>query len=127
MTVLLDTTVLIDVLRKRRNRRALLAELVEQGHILATSALNIGEVYSGMRPEEEFETTAFLNSVQCFPITSEIARHAGSLKRAHEQEGRTLTLADMMVAATALAHGCSLITDNRKDFPVADLALHPLP
>ena len=80
-----------------------------------------------MRPEEEFETTAFLDSVLCFPITSEIARRAGSLKRSHEQKGRTLPLADMMVAATALAHGCSLMTDNRKDFPIVELTLHTLP
>jgi predicted nucleic acid-binding protein len=126
MTVLLDTTVLIDVLRDRRNRRILLADLVEQGHILATSALNIGEVYSGMRSEESAETDAFLDSLECFPLTAKIARHAGTLKHSYQLKGKTLTLADMIVAATALTHGCSLITDNRKDFPLAELTLHPL-
>jgi predicted nucleic acid-binding protein len=126
MTFLLDTTVLIDVLRKRRDRSNLLAELVEQGHTLATSALNLGEVYSGMRPQEELETSAFLDSLECFPVTAKIARQAGKLKRSHEQKGRTLTLADMIVAATALEHSCSLMTDNRKDFPLAELTLHPL-
>jgi hypothetical protein len=54
--VLLDTTVLIDALRNKRNRRALLAELAENGHILATSSINLGEVYSGMRPQEKPQT-----------------------------------------------------------------------
>jgi predicted nucleic acid-binding protein len=31
----------------------------------------------------------------------------------------------MIVAATALAHGCSLMTDNRKDFPLPELTLAP--
>jgi predicted nucleic acid-binding protein len=126
MTLLLDTTVLIDVLRNRHNRRTLLAQLVEQNHTLATSALNLGEVYAGMRPEEAADTDAFLGSLECFPITATIARHAGSLKRSHEQRGRTLTLADMIVAATALTHGCSLMTDNSKDFPLPELTLAPL-
>lgn len=126
MTLLLDTTVLIDVLRNRRNRRAQLAQLVEQGHTLATSALNIGEVYAGMRPEEAQATAAFLDSLECLPVTAAIARRAGSLKRSREQKGQTLTLADMFVAATALEHGFPLITDNRKDFPLPELVLHPI-
>jgi predicted nucleic acid-binding protein len=125
--VLLDTTVLIDVLRNKRNRRALLAELVESGHTLSTTALNIGEVYSGMRPQEEAQTEAFLSSLECYPLTAAIARRAGSLKHQWAQKGQTLTLADMIVAATALEHSLTLITDNRKDFPLSDLNLYPLP
>ena len=126
MIVLLDTTVLIDVLRNRGSRRHLLSDLVEQGHTLATSALNIGEVYAGMRPHEATETDRFLGSVESYPTTRAIARHAGMLKFAHSQKGKTLTLADMIVAATALAHNCSLMTDNIRDFPIEGLRLQPL-
>lgn len=125
LIVLLDTTVLIDVLRARASRRSQLAELVEGGHTLATTALNIGEVYAGMRTGEEARTEAFLSGLECFPITAAIARRAGSLKSKWAQKGRTLTLADMLVAAAALEHQLALMTDNRKDFPVADLHLLP--
>jgi predicted nucleic acid-binding protein len=124
---LLDTTVLIDVLRNKRNRRALLAELVENGHTLTTAAINIGEVYSGMRAQEEVQTETFLSSLECYPLTAAIARHAGSLKSKWAQKGQTLTLADMIVAATALEHRLTLMTDNRKDFPLSELNFHPLP
>ncbi len=127
MIVLLDTTVLLDVLRARQNRRSLLAELVAGGHVLATAAINIGEVYAGMRRGEENTTEAFLSSLECYPLTGAIARRAGSLKSAWAQKGRTLSLADMMVAATALEHGLSLMTDSRKDFPLAELSFYPLP
>jgi predicted nucleic acid-binding protein len=126
VTLLLDTTVLLDVLRARQNRRSLLAELVAGGHTLATAAINIGEVYSGMRPEEESRTEAFLSRLDCYPLTSAIARRAGALKSAWAKKGKTLSLADMIVAATALEHGLVLMTDNRKDFPLPDLKLHPL-
>ena len=127
MILLLDTTVLIDVLRGRQNRRVLLATLAAAGHTFATSAVNIGEVYAGMRASEEARTEAFLSTVDCYSVTGAIARRAGALKSTYARTGMTLKLADMMVAATALEHGLTLMTDNVKDFPVAELRLHPLP
>jgi predicted nucleic acid-binding protein len=127
LILLLDTTVLIDVLRARQDRRSLLAKLIESGHTLATAAINIGEVYSGMKSGEAAVTEAFLSSLECYPITSPIARRAGSLKSQWAQKGRTLTLADMIVAAVALEHDLTLMTDNRKDFPIPQLKFHPLP
>jgi predicted nucleic acid-binding protein len=35
--------------------------------------------------------------------------------------------ADVTVAAVALTHGLTLLTDNRKDFPMPELALYSLP
>jgi hypothetical protein len=125
--LLLDTTVLIDALRARHNRRSLLAELVETGHTLTTSAINIAEVYAGMRPGEAVATEAFLSNLECYSITPEVARRAGSLRQKWAQKGKTLTLADMIVAAVSLEHGLTLMTDNRKDFPIPELNFLPLP
>jgi predicted nucleic acid-binding protein len=120
-TVLLDTTVLIDVLRGRLDRRSLLTALVMSGRNLATSSISIAEVYAGMRPEEESRTSVFLSSLECYPVTEAIARRAGSLKSTRARKGQTLSLADMIVAATALEHGLTLATDNRKGFPLPEL------
>ena len=65
MILLLDTTVLVDVLCARHNRRSLLAELIAAGHVLATAAINIGEVYAGMRRGEENMSAAFLSELEC--------------------------------------------------------------
>lgn len=127
MILLLDTTVLIDVLRARQNRRLLLGDLVAGGHLLATSAINLAEVYAGMQSGEQTKTEAFLVSLECYPMTATIARRAGALKNASARKGRTLPLADMIVAATALEHGLTLMTDNRKDFSFPELNIYPLP
>lgn len=128
MILLLDTTVLIDVLRARKDRRGLLAGLVEGGHTLATSAMNIGEVYAGMRPAEEAGTDSLLTNLEHFAITPAIARKAGKLKSEAARKGKTVTLADMMVAAAAMQHGAKLMTDNHKDFlTVSGLEVFPLP
>lgn len=127
MILLLDTTVLIDTLRSRKDRRALLTDLLLQGHKLGTAAINIAETYAGMRVSETESTDVFLARLQCFPMTGDTARIAGSLKSRYAREGKTLSLPDMIVAATALEHSLTLLTDNVKDFPIEELKLFPLP
>jgi predicted nucleic acid-binding protein len=127
MRLLLDTSVLIDVLRSRNGRRELLAELARGGHSLTTSALNVAEVFAGTRPEEQPNTRAFLNALECDQLTRTAAQLAGTFKSKWAKKGRTLTLADAIIAAIALENGCILMTDNRKDFPMSELEHYPLP
>jgi predicted nucleic acid-binding protein len=127
MRLLLDTSVLIDVLRSRHGRRELLAELARGGHGLATTALNVAEVFAGMRPEEQRQTEAFLDALDCYALTRTAGQLAGSFKSKWARKGRTLTLADAIVAAIALERDCTLMTDNRKDFPMPELEYYPLP
>jgi predicted nucleic acid-binding protein len=127
MQLLLDTSVLIDALRLHRGRRQWLAGLVRAGHTLATSALNVAEVFAGMHPHEEARTQAFLSALECYEITARVAERAGKLKNYWHLRGRTLTLADTMVAAVALQRGCPLATDDRKNFPMSELVLYTLP
>lgn len=126
MLLLLDTSVIIDVLRRRRHRRELLAELTREGHTLSTTALNIAEVYAGMRPEEQRATEMFLGALHCHEITAAEGRLAGGLKSSWARKGRTLPLADMLIAAVALEQRCVLMTDNRRDFPMSELVHYPL-
>jgi predicted nucleic acid-binding protein len=104
-----------------------LRRLVEQGNILACCAINVAEVYAGMRPKEEERTSAFLGSLDYFPITFAAASLAGELKRDFAKKGATLSLADCMIAAVAIQYRVALITDNVKDFPMRDLELFRLP
>jgi hypothetical protein len=127
MRLLLDTSVLIDVLRLRHGRRELLAELAHVGHSLATTALNVAELYAGMRREEQARTENFLGALDCYDLTATAARLAGTLKNKYARRGRTLTLADTIVAAIAIEQRCTLMTDNRKDFPMPELNCYELP
>ncbi len=54
-------------------------------------------------------------------------RLAGRLKSTWARKGHTLALADTIVAAVAIDRGCALLTDNRKDFPMPEVRLYPLP
>jgi predicted nucleic acid-binding protein len=127
MTVYLpDTNILVDALNGRNSRREWLRDLVLQGHRLASCAVTVAEVYAGMQPHEATRTDQFLSSLVWYDISGVIARRAGRLRFDYARKGMTLSLPDMLIASTALEHGLTLITGNRKHFPIPELALHPV-
>jgi predicted nucleic acid-binding protein len=124
---MLDTTVLIDVLRNRNKRRAWLEQLVLSGKVLATSTISIAEVYGGLRPGEQAATRMHLANLEWLPVSAPIAEQAGLIKAGLRRKGLTHSITDMIVAATAIEYGCALATDNQKHFQVPGLTLIPLP
>jgi len=126
-TFLLDTSVIIDVLNGKRNRGQILGDLGRQGHLLACCSINVTEVYAGMRTLEEIRTFDFLKSLQFYPVTWPIARLAGLLKRDHARKGVSLAITDVTIAAVAIHHQLTLLTDNLKHYPMKELTLYPLP
>jgi predicted nucleic acid-binding protein len=50
------------------------------------------------------------------PVTAAIADLAGRVAAAAKQDGYTVELADVLIAATARVHGLAVVTLNRKHF-----------
>lgn len=125
--ILLDSSVIFDHLNGRFGRTEFLEQLMDQGHVFACCPVNLTEVYSGLRSGEEDRTAAFLNSLDYLPVTPEIARQAGLLRRDWLKKGQTLSYTDVTIAAVALSYEVPLLTDNRKHFPMPEIQLFPLP
>jgi len=123
--VLLDTSVLIDLLHHREQPAALVRDLTMRGYLLATSCVNVAELHAGMRKGEEAATEELLSGMECLPLTQKIATKAGDIKAARRLIGKTQSLDDMMIAATAIEYGYTLLTDNRKDFEIPEINLFP--
>lgn len=119
-----DTNILIDALNGKRGRQEMLRNLVLQGHRLACCPVTVAELYSGMRPHEAPRTEQLLSSLVWYDISRPVARSAGRLRFDWARQGFTLSLADTLIAATALENGLTLITDNRKHFPMPELSLY---
>jgi len=100
--------------------------LLKRGHLLACCPVNVTEVYAGMGQKEEAATEEFLRSLEYYHVTWPVARLAGLLKRDFGRKGKTVTIADATIAAVALAHELTVMTDNVKDFPMKELNLYPL-
>ena len=74
-----------------------------------------------MRPNELKATQALLRSLDFYEVTWDIARRAGELKSEWAKRGHTIAVPDVTIAAVALEHGLTLVTDNRKHFPMPEL------
>ena len=124
---LLDSGIIIDVLNGKRGRAESVNHLIREGSEMACCSINVTEVYAGLRPGEEAKTERLLRSLKFYEVTWAIARQAGNLQNYWRQQGRTLALPDVTIAAVALAHKLTLLTGNPKDFPMSELRLYELP
>ncbi len=122
---LVDTNILINALSRKRGHRELLHQFVAQGHPLACCAVVTAELFSSIKPPDLPNVEQFVSMLTWYPATPKIARLAGRLRFDYAQEGISLSLPDTLIAATALEHGLTLITENRKHFPMPELSLYP--
>ena len=57
------------------------------------------------------------------PVSEQIAERWGTLTAEQRLRGRQVTMADGLIAATALEHGLTLVTRNVRDFQGFGLTL----
>jgi len=125
--VLLDTTVLIDLLRGRAGARARLRTLRDAGDVPYTCAVNVEETVRGLRSGEHARARALFEGLRIALLGAAEGWHAGEWRRAFARRGRSLAQADCLVAAAALSVGGRLATGNPKDFPMSEIAVEHWP
>jgi hypothetical protein len=115
---LIDTDILIDFLRGKERARKYLLELSGDSPLYC-SVITIAEIHAGMRKSEEEKTAVLLDSLFVIPVTEEVARIAGGLKR--ETRSHSPELDDCLIAATALVENAILATNNSRYYPMKNI------
>lgn len=118
--VVLDTTVLIDLLR---GNPAALAFLQSLDEVPACSEVTRVEVMRGVRHREREATERLMRSLRWIGLDEQIARRAGMLGRTWRRS-HLLATPDLIIAATAQELGADLATSNTRHYPMFD-ALEP--
>ena len=119
MPSLIDTNVLSEFVRPRPNRGVISwAANVER---ISISVVSVEEIAFGLtwKPNkklEEWFRKFFAEACDTLPITESIAQRAGAMRGDFLGKGITRSPADMLIAATAQAHGLTLVTRNVRDF-----------
>jgi predicted nucleic acid-binding protein len=121
---LVDTNILIDHLRGDQVAGRFLHD-VESGHVRATiSVITECELLASsvLSPAEKRRILELLELLPRVAVTSHIAQLAARLRRRY-----SITIADALIAATALRGHATLLTRNVKDFrSIRDLHVQAL-
>jgi predicted nucleic acid-binding protein len=125
--VLIDSTCVVDVLRGRPGAIERLRLLEAEGAEPLTCAIVAAEVSAGLLPRERDAAAFLFEGLGVAELGTAEGRLAGWWLRENRRRGRTLTLADCLIAAAAVGSGARLATGNPKDFPMKELELDPWP
>lgn len=115
MSVLLDTSIVIDLLRGALPALDYARNLAETP---TCSEITRVEVVRGLRSGERRATERLLGAVRWVPVDEAIARRAGEVGRRYRRSHRGLATADLIIAATALELDLALATLNVRHFPM---------
>lgn len=121
--ILLDTTVLIDVLRGHRPALDYLRSLDEPP---ACSEITRVELMRGLRHPERDAAEGLMRAVRWSAVDEHIARRAGALGRTWRRS-HSLATSDLIIAATANELGVPLATSNTKHYPMFPELAPPYP
>ncbi len=123
MRYLLDANVLCEPTRVAPDPRVV-EWLAAHERDLVVDAVVLGEVRLGVlslaagrkRTRLERWLEQVVATVECLPWDGAVSNRWAALVVTLRRRGRTMPLLDSMIAATALEHGLTIATRNRRDF-----------
>jgi predicted nucleic acid-binding protein len=115
MTTLVDTSVIIDVLRGEPRAADFMEGL---GEVPFASELTRIETLRGMRSQERLLTELLFRELSWVPVDEAIARRAGGLGRRWRRSHPGISTTDLAIAATAQELDAELATANVRHFPM---------
>ncbi|MBA2501083.1 MAG: type II toxin-antitoxin system VapC family toxin [Chitinophagaceae bacterium] len=118
--ILVETSVLIDYYRKTDKEKSVWINLVRQGYSFSISAVTKYEIYAGATPNQLSFWDNVLQAINVLPLDEVSVDTAVMINSSLKKKRKQIALADLFIAATAVAYHFSLATLNRKHFDRID-------
>jgi tRNA(fMet)-specific endonuclease VapC len=123
MRYLLDTNIVSDLVR---NPQGLVTKHIREvgeeqvcTSIIVAAELRHGATKKGS-PRLTAQLEAVLSALEIVPFESPADSTYGLLRARLEQAGRPIGGNDLLIAAQAIALGCTIVTDNQLEFAMID-------
>lgn len=118
--VLADTSILIDLFRKSEKANSKFVQLALKGYEFQISAITEYEVYSGATTVQLPFWDDLLQKIKVLSFDKDVVKMAVSINNRLKQKRKQIDLADLFIAATALANNLAFATLNKKHFERID-------
>jgi predicted nucleic acid-binding protein len=118
VTVLVDTSVLVDHLRGDHRAVALLRDVFRDEERVWAATPTRAEILAGVRPAERERMTRLFGLLSWVEIDVEVADAAGEMARRFRRSHSGIDTTDYLIAAAANSIGAVLLTQNVKHFPM---------
>lgn len=116
----LDTNIIVDLLRgKDANLAASYLERSPKDYAvpeMVRAELLFGAVLSSRPRENRAAVEKFLDPLRLLPFAGDAPAHWAEIRMALQSSGTPIGANDMVIAATARAAGCTLVTRNTSEF-----------
>lgn len=118
--VLLDASILIDYYRKTDKNNSVLIGLVRQEYSFAVSVVTKYEIHTGATQSQLMFWNSVLQNITVIPFDEFCVDTAVSINNYLKRKRKLIDIADLFIAATAIAHGLPFATLNKKHFDRID-------
>lgn len=114
--ICLDTSILIDYYRKTDKQNSFFFQLTQNYCLFAVSVITEYEIMIGSSQSQDSFWFSFFDKVTILPFTREANKTAVEIYRQLKSENKFIEIADILIAATALANHLKLATLNKNHF-----------
>ena len=119
---LLDSDVIIQYFRDDPNTVNLIDSLGSKIK-LWISVLSLVEVKSGVKSNVKYKINSFFNYAKIVPVNLAIGNLAADYMKEFKKKNKIIFLVDAVIAATCIVHDLTLVTYNKRDYPMKELRL----
>ena len=118
--ILVETSILIDYYRKTDKGKSIWVNLVRQGYSFAVSVVTKYEIYAGATPNQLIFWDSVFKAIKVISLDELSIDTSVIINSALKRKRKQIDLADLFIAATAVAYNLPLVTLNRKHFDRID-------
>jgi predicted nucleic acid-binding protein len=121
-SLLIDSDVLIDHLRKEKQALRFLAAELEKNSLIFVSVISRVEILAGIRKGEDAIVNSLFEILTPVNVDISIADRAGEYLRKYSRS-HSMSIGDALIAATSKEMSLTLITRNVKHYPMQDITI----
>ncbi|HHO56306.1 MAG TPA: type II toxin-antitoxin system VapC family toxin [Trueperaceae bacterium] len=119
--VLVDTSVIIDFLRKANKKSTYLWNIMSTDSKILISSVTVFELYSGAITENHIEDLKTIMAwFEVIPLSDKIARRSATIYKILRARNQIIEFRDIFIGATAIELLTPLATLNKKHFERID-------